>query len=151
MRFRAGDGLTDLVLIPLHMKADFQGTFADHRAREAGALASALDATKRTLKDHDLVLLGDTNITEHREAARKTFVDAGFEDLNAEELQTHWRGGTTDRVFVPVHQPEFTDASFEVMSDDFLKSRGWRPSDFKRALSDHFMVVATIRVQSDDD
>lgn len=151
MKFSLGPGRTDVVLVVVHMKADFQGDFADHRGREAEALVTALDALRRTFNDQDIIILGDTNVTSPGEPAPRAIQAAGFADLNQAGSATHWRGGATDRVFVPTDQPEFESTGFEVMSDEFLASRRWRPSDFKRSLSDHYMVVATVAVRVDDD
>lgn len=151
MKFSLGNGKTDLVLIVVHMKADYQGDFAAHRAEEAETLAGCLPGVRKTLSDQDVVVLGDTNMTRPDEAAEKTMVGAGLHDLNRKAESTHWRGGATDRIFVPEAQPEFAERKFEVMSDRYLEAKRWDPRDFKRRLSDHYMIVATIRVMEDDD
>ncbi len=154
MKFSAGAGKTDFVLCVLHMKADYQGDFAAHRGEEAVALVAALPRMKQEMKDEDIVLLGDTNMTasgSNPEVTEKTLVAAGFVDVNAKAEQTHWRGGATDRIFVPVGQREFAGHTLEIMSDRWLEAKRWTAKDFKRRLSDHYMVVTTIAVGGDDD
>jgi hypothetical protein len=151
MRLRFGDSMTDIALVPLHMKADYDGAFAAHRAEEAAALVEVLPGFAREWSEKDVVMLGDTNVTAPGEAATATLVAAGFVDCNASDQQTHWRGGSMDRAFIPVGQPEFAGHTCEVVSEAYLQHRGWQPRDFKRTLSDHYMVVVTMNVMRDDD
>lgn len=151
MKFSAGEGRTDIVVISVHMKADFQGDFAEHRAEEAAALVNALPAVRKAFKDDDIVIIGDTNCTDGPEPALDALARAGFADLNAAGHQTHWQGGTMDRAFVPKNQPEFASSSFEVLSEAYLGRRGLTPRDFKRGYSDHYLVVSTVQVRPDDD
>lgn len=151
MKFSAGEGKTDFVVVMLHMKADYQGDFAAHRSEEAKALVKALPELKKTFKDSDIVLTGDTNCTAQHEAALMTFESAGFTDLNASAKTTHWRGGFMDRSFVPSDQPEFAGSVFQVGSDAYLKSRKLTPQDYKKRYSDHYLVWSTVKVMPDDD
>jgi predicted extracellular nuclease len=151
VKFNAGAGKTDFVLIVVHMKADFDGDFAKHRDEEAKALAALLPDVRRVFKDEDVVILGDTNMTDDHEAAETTYERAGLKDLNTANAGTHWRGGGTDKIFVPAAQPEFADSAFRVLNHDRVLSRTMSPAAFKRRFSDHYMVTTTVRVQSDDD
>lgn len=151
MKFTAGPGASDFVVISVHMKADFEGTFAAHRREEAQILADALPQVMKTFADRDILLAGDTNVTAAAEPAIQVFTTAGFADLNAANLQTHWRGGFTDRVLAPADQPEFAARSFKVWSDAFLKPRNMDNGDFKRSYSDHFLVFTDIKITNDDD
>ncbi len=158
MKFSTGKGKTDFVMIVLHMKADYNGDFSQHRKEEADALAGALPAVRKKFHDEDILLLGDTNCTGEHEPAIAALEKAGFVDLNSAHKATHWRGGTMDRELVPIGQPEFADAikggpghGFEVMSDTYLRQRSIDAREYKRRYSDHFMVVSTIRIMPDDD
>jgi len=151
MKFSAGPGRTDVVLIVLHMKADYNGDFAAHRREEAAALVRSLPQVRAEFKDEDLVLIGDTNCPRGPEAATRDIEAAGFADLNASALATHWQGGTMDRVFVPADQPEFKRRAFDVLSDSYIRQRSLSPKDFKRRYSDHFMVVTSVDISQDDD
>lgn len=151
MYFTAGDDLTDLGIIVLHMKADYQGDFESHRSEEAAALARAIPAAVSTFRDQDFILIGDANVTDPAESAIATFDKAGFRDTNITALQTHWRGGVMDKVFVPKGQREFAKAEFEVVSDQYLRTKRMSPQDFKTRLSDHYLVVMTMQVLPDDD
>lgn len=151
MKFSCGDKKTDFVLSVVHLKADYDGDFAAHRKEEASALVVALPSVEKSLADRDVVVLGDTNITGKAEPAEGVLAGAGLIDVNTQREATHWRGGTTDRIYVPGEQPEFVAAGCEVISDRWLEAVRWKPTDFKRRLSDHYMVVTTIRIMEDDD
>ncbi len=151
MKFSLGTGKTDFVAIVLHMKADYNGDFAQHRKEEAEALAAALPEVKRATKDQDIVLLGDSNCTGDHEPAIAAFEKSDFIDLNSKLLPTHWRGGTMDRVLSPKSQPEFASHKFDVIGEAYLRRRAMDPRDYKKRFSDHFMVVSEIAVMPDDD
>lgn len=151
VKFSAGAGKTDFVLIVVHMKADFDGDFAKHREEEATALAALLPDVRRVFKDEDVLILGDTNMTDDNEAAEKTYERAALKDLNTANAGTHWRGGGTDKIFVPAAQPEFAASSFRVINHDRVLSRTMSPAAYKRRFSDHYMVSTTVRLQDDDD
>jgi hypothetical protein len=151
VQFSTGAGKTDFAVVVVHMKADYEGDFAAHRNEEAARLAEAIPAVAKAFKDQDVVVLGDTNMTKPNEPAKATIEGAKLVDLNRKAETTHWRGGATDRIFVPVDQPEFADRRFEVMSDRYLDPKRWDPKEFKRRLSDHYMAVTVIKVMPDDD
>lgn len=151
MKFSTGDKKTDFVVIVLHMKADYQGDFAEHRQEEAQALVNALPQVRQVWKDQDIIILGDTNFVQADEPGAKVLVDANFKDLNERKMQTHWRSGAMDRTFTPKGQPEFESSRFDVVSENYLKKRKIKPEDFKRRYSDHYLTVATFKVMNDDD
>ncbi|HPO93928.1 MAG TPA: endonuclease/exonuclease/phosphatase family protein [Phycisphaerales bacterium] len=151
MRFSAGPGRTDLVLIPVHMKADYRGKFESHRAAEAEALAKALPAVRTAFADQDVVVLGDSNAADAGEACIRSLVDAGLIDLNRGNEVTHVAGYTMDRIMPPQGQPEFANSRQRVFSTDYLSKRRLTETDFKTRYSDHFMVLADVRVMPDDD
>jgi endonuclease/exonuclease/phosphatase family metal-dependent hydrolase len=151
MKFTTGKDLSDFVVIVVHMKADYQGDFAAHRAEEAQGLAKVLPKVRETFKDEDIVIIGDTNCVQAVEPAADALVAAGFRDLNSGKLQTHWRGGTMDRAFVPTTQPEFTKSTLTVISDAYLRSKRWRPEDYKRNISDHYPITFELTIAKDDD
>ena len=151
MKFSAGKGKTDFVVVVLHLKADYNGDFAQHRKEEADVLVSALPAVRKQFHDEDILLVGDTNCTGDHEPAIIALEKVGYFDLNASHRATHWRGGSMDRELVPVSQPEFAAHAFEIMSDSYLSKRGIDAREYKRRFSDHFMVVGTIKVMADDD
>jgi hypothetical protein len=146
--FRAGPGLTDFVVIPLHMKSDYGGSFAAQRAAEAAALLADLP---QTVHDGDVILIGDANCAGHAEPAVAALVEGGFVDLNAADQPTHIRYGPLDRAFVPAGQPEFLDRYFEVLRGTYLDARPMSEADFKVHCSDHFMVITRVTVMTDDD
>ena len=148
--FQAGEGHTDFVLVPLHMKSNRGGVerAAKVRAGEARALVAQLESIRQHFQDQDLILLGDTNMLESEEAGLRLFGEADFIDLNAadENTYTSVRYGDSpfDRILVPKGQPEFAESRFGVMTPD-------DPRQHVRRLSDHYLIYTTIRVLADDD
>ncbi len=151
MHFSAGEGLTDFVIIPIHMKSNYGGNFSAHRAEEARELAAALPAVEREFGDRDVVVIGDTNSSAHDDHAITVFELAGLTDLNDDDQITYWRGSALDRILVPMSQPEFANPRFEVFFDDYARARGIDLEEFKVRWSDHLMVVFTLDVMDDDD
>lgn len=149
--FTAGVGLTDFVIIPIHMKSNYGGDFSERRAAEARALAAALPEIESTFADHDVFIIGDTNSPHHTDESIRAFEAAGLIDLNAGDAVTYWRGSSLDRALVPAAQPEFASPGFVVFFDEFAGPRGIDLNDFKVRWSDHRMVVFTLRVMADDD
>jgi len=149
LTFSAGEGLTDFVVIVIHMKSDYGGDFSHHRAEEAVHLVIDLPGV---IQDGDVIIIGDSNCGTHGEPAVAAIeAGGGFIDLNADDTPTHWRYGALDRAFVPEDQPEFADRYFEVFSDSFFNAHGLSPEEFKVNYSDHFMVITQVTVIPDDD
>lgn len=148
MRFSAGSGKTDFVIVPLHLKSNYQGDFAVQRGEEAQLIRAGI---ARGVGDLDIILAGDFNCGVHTEPAIQTLREAGFVDLNAGDASTHTRYGALDRILVPADQPEFQQRQFAVFREAFLSSRRLSDEDFKIGWSDHFMVTTDVRVMPDDD
>lgn len=149
--FTAGDGMTDFVIIPVHMKSNYGGDFSARRAHEAQALGTALPEVRATFRDQDVFVIGDTNSPHHADESIMAFEHAGLTDLNHDDDITYWRGSALDRALVPADQPEFASPRFEVFFDRYAEENGISVEDFKVRWSDHRMVVFTLRVMPDDD
>src|SRR5215212_1057373 len=151
VKFSFGNGKTDIVVIPLHMKANTDPEPIPVRKREAEArsLVAQLPAVRQAMRDSDIVLIGDTNFLRANEAAPQAFRTAGFRDFNAEDESTHLGGGPFDRVYVPANQPEFTNQDQLVFDTEFMQPRNLSRPAFQRRFSDHFMIVARVRVLAD--
>ncbi|MCI0681377.1 MAG: hypothetical protein L0Y71_04670 [Gemmataceae bacterium] len=153
VQFLAADKKTDFVVIPLHMKANKlkaskkeKKKVLDQRREEAESLRDALADVKKSFKDDDIILLGDTNCLGADEAAVKVLVAGGFVDLNESDFSTYALSKTApfDRIFVPGSQPEFQNCrQYTLVPTD--------QRDHDRRLSDHFMVVTLIKIMDDDD
>lgn len=153
VKLSAGDKKTDFVVIPLHMKANKlkatkkqKKAIVDQRKEEALTLSAALATVKQTFTDDDIILLGDTNCLSTDEPAIKAFVAAGFVDLNADDFSTYALSKTApfDRILAPQDQPEFASSrQYTLVPAD--------QRDHDRRLSDHFMVVALVKIVDDDD
>lgn len=147
--YRPQSGMTDFAVVVLHMKADYQGDFADHREVEAELLAAAIPSIRSNI-DKDIILIGDANCKGHSEGAVQRFVQAGFKDLNQGDQATHWRFGPLDRAMVP-NRPVFSNARFTVARETFLQNRNIDDTEFKKRFSDHFLISFRIAVVADDD
>ncbi len=146
--FTAGDGLTDFVVIPIHMKAG-AGDNSERRRGEAEELVADLP---HAFQDGDILIIGDSNCSNTNEPAIKVLGEAGFVDLNQRDTATYWTGvAPLDRAFVPADQPEFKKRSFAVWGKPYMARRRMEPADFARRLSDHMMVITSITVMADDD
>lgn len=168
MKFSAGPGLTDIVVVPIHLKSNIGGeATAQVRAHETELLVQGLAQLPASLRDGDTVILGDSNLLSADEPAARVLKEAGWRDCNARDVGTHlsFRAGEKrapfDRIFVPQRQPEFADTcpASGVGRDprDFkvIKPQEWvadiLPSQFRARLSDHLLVRTTLCVMKDDD
>jgi hypothetical protein len=80
------------------------------------------------------------------------YTAAGFRDLNADDLKSwikssRFDAAPFDRVLVPDDQPEFRDARLTVFKNHHLNDE----IEFRKKCSDHYMVVADVKVMEDDD
>lgn len=149
MKFATGEGKTDLVIIPVHMKSNYGGKkeAKKQRAEEAEQLTEALEAVRNYFSDEDIVIIGDTNILESKEDAVKAYFKAGLKDLNYDDEPTMAMGDAPfDRAFIPDNQPELRQQKVRVFRPGWLS-----PKQFRKDLSDHFMVTIKVRIQPDDD
>jgi hypothetical protein len=146
--FSTGQGMTDLVVIPIHMKAYDDEASARQRTLEATELTQAL---AQAVSDPDTLIIGDSNCHNGEEQALKVYADAGFVDLNKRNQPTHIGGPPLDRVFVPEGQPEFAKHYFQVFSKPYLARRRLKPNSFHERYSDHYMVITTVQAGVDDD
>jgi predicted extracellular nuclease len=159
MKFSAGQGMTDLVVIPVHFKSNraaFAGQdTAAQRDLEAEMLLAALPQVRaRFGGDEDVVVLGDTNVLNKDEEAVAAFRAARFVDLNAADQPTYVSGqfqNPFDRAFVPdaagnPQAQEFAQAGLDVFKHPPLSA-----AQYRRAISDHRMIRITLAVLADDD
>jgi len=153
MKFSTGADTTDFVVINVHMKSNFRGSTegAERRKIEAEELKAHLGKVQAQFSDKDIIILGDMNTLKGSETAVQTLLEAGFRDLNANDLATYIaRTGTDygtlalDRILVPLEQPEFLDS----------RQYGINVSDsqeFRDQVSDHLLILTSIKVSKDDD
>lgn len=158
-KFSFGSGKTDLIVVPVHLKANTGGVvFDDHREDEVDELLAKLPGViaAKFPGEADVVVLGDTNILKASEdaVAKLTGSPFGFKDLNKLDVDTYAKPGNTpfDRIYVPAGQDEFKFSKLRVVGMPVAQGRGIEDEkEFVRRLSDHFMVTTTVRVLDDDD
>ena len=148
IKFKFDNSKNDVVVIPVHLKANVGSNASVQRRREATALVNALDKVRDRFDDQDIIILGDTNILKNTEAAVTKFESAGFVDLNNNDRSTTvgGNGAPFDRAFVRGDQPEFSILKFDV-----FKPAETNASEFGIKFSDHYMVRMVVRVMNDDD
>lgn len=168
IKFSAGEGLTDWVVVPVHMKSNTDGEHTiEARKYEAELLVSGLEALRPQHGDLDVIVLGDTNMLASSEPAGAILSQAGLRDCNKTDLGTHLpykkgdKGAPFDRVFLNSNRPS-TAKSCPVTgtgsgSMDFKVFRpgeweaGTSNRDFKKLLSDHQLIRVGLCVGKDDD
>lgn len=158
MKFSAGKGKTDFVVVPVHLKSNRPAVPGQDvvklREVEAGMLLAALADLAARFADEDIVVLGDTNVMKATEAAVGKFTAAGFADLNAADVPSYGAGSNRkpfDRAFVPnaagnAAAKEFADPRFDVFEHPALSA-----ADYRKKVSDHRMIRLTVGVSADDD
>jgi endonuclease/exonuclease/phosphatase family metal-dependent hydrolase len=156
VKFSFGQDRTDVVVIVLHMKANRRQDNEPNlrrRAAEARELVRVLPVVREHFDDRDVVLIGDSNILDTNEASSRVYIDAGFRDLNSEDEPTFVSddGAPFDRTYVPTDQSEFTGVDQVVFDTEFLGPNNLSRQQYRRRFSDHFMIVAELRVRDDDD
>lgn len=140
--------LTDFVVVSLHMKSNVgkRNVVMLTRANEVRELMEKRAIIEDHFEEEDLIFLGDTNCKSRHEDAVKNFVDAGFEDLNADDISTYYKGSSApfDRIFVPNGR-----RAFDYSRQYILRSAS--PLAHDLYLSDHYMIKTSIVVRRDDD
>lgn len=158
MKFSAGAGKADLVVIPVHLKSNrpaFPGQNVVHqRVVEARMLLAALAAVQQKFDDEDIVILGDSNVMKADEATISEFTSAAYVDLNAADLLTYGTAGSGkpfDRAFVPSTLGNPEAGEFENSKLDVFMHPAMNAAEFRKKVSDHRMIRITVDVSSDND
>ena len=147
VKFSVGRGMTDVVMIPIHMKCCLA---ADQREEEARTLVAALPALRSYFRDDDVFMIGDANMFNGDEGGGRVYGGAGFADLNEGDRATHVQGFPFDRVYVPP-QPEFEGSRLGVFGTEFTRPRGLKWKEFQERYSDHLLIWIDVPVMPDDD
>ncbi|WP_299519096.1 endonuclease/exonuclease/phosphatase family protein [Winogradskyella sp.] len=150
IKFSAGEGKTDFAVVSLHMKANTGSPYIDRKKRHAEVmtLLDELSNIKKTVKEEDIIFLGDTNCKGRSEDAIRAFVEAGFDDLNEDDTTTYVKGNSApfDRIFVPRTEQSKT---FKYSRQYVMKASDHLAHD--KYLSDHYVIKTSIKVRTDND
>jgi predicted extracellular nuclease len=157
-----GSGKSDVVFIPIHLKSNRNDVdksdkkFTEkQRLAEVEAFVANLPSLKEHFKDDDIVILGDSNFLAPEDGSPKVLAEAGFTDLNSQDVGTTaaWGQGYSsapfDRIFVSSQQPEFAKSSQTVHKTKNGTDNEIR--DYKKRFSDHYLVSCVIEIGNDDD
>lgn len=147
VKFSAGNGLTDLIVIPIHMRCCLD---VELRRMEAERLVAALPTLQGTLRDPDVIIIGDANLWNHDEPAGRVYRKSGLRDLNQRDRATHTEGIPFDRAFV-TDTPEFRDVTMQVFDAEYTRVRGVSVGRFKERFSDHYLIRVPVTVRPDED
>lgn len=165
LKLSAGQGRSDFLFVPLHLKANGNAPSEAQRELEAHLIVKGLEAVRAEQDERDVILLGDTNMLSSAEPAARVFSEYGLRDCNAADQGTWLGAGTAysdapfDRIFVMRDQPE-TERTCVAMAEGEMPFDVVRPGDwvagmdalaFRQRLSDHQIVRTTIAIGPDDD
>lgn len=135
-----------VVVVPLHMKSNYDGAGYGKkvRQREAKQLASQLKAIQSHFKDPSLILIGDTNCLDANEKAIEEFESNGLVDLNGRDAATYpgYGGSPFDRALVAEGRPEFRYTRQYVLQSSDM-------SLHDKYLSDHYMIKISVKLYVD--
>lgn len=173
-KFSAGPGLTDFIVVPVHLKANPEPEPTDIPSENPAIEARLYEAelikqglSKLADRDGDVIIAGDSNMLSASEPVSTVFSSMGLKDCNARDLGTHitFKKGEKpapfDRIFVMKDQTETKQTcpnngkgtnrlDFKIVRpSDWVA--GARNSDFRNKLSDHQLVRTGLCVQKDDD
>lgn len=142
VHFSTGDNGVDFVVVPISLQGDLgPGDHVAHRVTEATILAQKLPSIREHAGSPNLILAGDFGMPRITETTHRLLTDAGLRDLNASDLPSKLNGVSDDRVFVPASGPVFSG----VHGLEQVTMPGFSDEQFRRRLSDHFMMVFTLR------
>lgn len=146
-KFSAGSGRTDIVLIPVQLepKSRESDCLAGTRGEQAQALAGLIQRVRTHFADDDIVVIGDTECIRDDTETLTAFEAERSLDLKAGDVVAFTSGQSPyNRVMVPALQPEFTSTRSYTVIEAEGPSRD-------TVMSDHFVLLAPIRVMADDD
>jgi len=147
-QFSAGPGLTDIVVMPVQLepKNPEAACYSGARGEEAENLPARIEMVRSQFGDDDIVVIGDTDCLRDDPSAVATLAtdDEGL-ILPVGNVDAFAAGrGTYNQVMVPRSQPEFQFTRvYELTQADGFSSVSH--------LSDHFLLLAPIKVMRDDD
>lgn len=142
-----GNETRSLVVIPVHMKSNYDGEWKGRqvRQREADVLAGQLGAVRDHFDDESLIVIGDTNILDRGERAIDHFQEGGLRDLNGGDAATYpgYGGSPFDRAFVAEGRDEFKYTRQYVLQSTNSK-------EHDKYLSDHYMIKISVKLYVDE-
>lgn len=166
VKLSAGEGKSDFLFVPLHLKANSgKGTEAQ-RELEVHLILKGLQAVRSREGEDDVVLMGDTNMLSTDEPGARLLKHHGMRDCNGSDLDTwlttdnRFTNAPFDRIFVMSDQPETRlscgmEAADPSMRFDVVTPTEWiaglSTPAFRQRLSDHQMVRTSVCIGPDDD
>lgn len=166
VKLSAGEGKSDFLFVPLHLKANSGKSTEVQRELEVHLILKGLQAVRSREGEDDVVLMGDTNMLSTNEPGARLLKDSGMRDCNSSELATwlttdeRFTNAPFDRIFVMSDQPETRGSCVMEAADPSLRFdvmtpaewiTGLDPQAFRQRLSDHQMVRTSVCIGADDD
>jgi hypothetical protein len=146
MKFSTGKN--DFVLIPVHTHASaLPDADISHRVHEVRLLAGQLDDVRKHFDDSDIILAGDFNTAGSNETTVVILEKQNLRDANSGDELTYISGAPFDRIFITKDQPEFP----KTQQIKRVPWPGISLDEFRRRLSDHYLITLDMRIMNDDD
>jgi hypothetical protein len=146
MKFSTGKN--DFVLIPVHTHSSaLPDADISHRVHEVRLLAGQLDDVRKHFDDKDIILAGDFNTSGSNETTVVILEKQNLRDANSSDELTYISGAPFDRIFVSKDQPEFP----KTQQIKRVPWPGISLDEFRRRLSDHYLITLDMRITGDDD
>lgn len=165
VKLSAGEGKSDFLFVPLHLKANSGKTSEAQRELEVHLILKGLESVRAETGENDVILLGDTNMLNADEPGAHLLAANGLRDCNSADLGTwltteaRFADAPFDRIFVMGDQPETqatcTQATAGALAFSVVTADDWIPGmdaeTFRQRLSDHQMVRTAVCIGADDD
>lgn len=166
VKLSAGEGKSDFLFVPLHLKANSgKGNTEAQRELEVHLILKGLEPVIAKQGEHDLIMMGDTNMLSTEEPGIKLLQAYGMKDCNSADVGTwltteeRFSDAPFDRFFVMRDQPETQGIcnadSQGPMAFNVMTPGDWEPGmdakTFRERLSDHQMIRTSLCIGADDD
>jgi len=134
-----------VIPVQLEPKSRQSDCLAGKRGEQSRGLAALIRNVRIHFSDDDVVVIGDTECVRDDAEAAAEFATERSLDFEVGDVAAFARGqGQYNRVMVPTQQAEFEPTRMYTLTEAEGQSAD-------RPFSDHFLVLAPIRVMADDD
>ncbi|WP_313203168.1 endonuclease/exonuclease/phosphatase family protein [Pseudomonas sp.] len=166
VKLSAGQGKSDFLFVPLHLKANGGKGTELQRELEVHLILKGLESVRSQEAEDDVILMGDTNMLSTHEPGARLLKSKGMRDCNSSEQATwlttdeRFTDAPFDRIFVMSDQPEtrgscVMETADPSMAFDVVTPGDWIPDlsaqAFRQRLSDHQMIRTSLCIGPDDD
>ncbi|PVZ43785.1 hypothetical protein [Pseudomonas sp. CC120222-01a] len=166
VKLSAGQGKSDFLFVPLHLKANGGKNTEVQRELEVHLILKGLETVRSREGEDDVILMGDSNMLSTNEPGARLLKSKGMRDCNSSEQATwlttdeRYTDAPFDRIFLMSDQPETSGSCVMETADpsmafDVVAPGDWIPGlsaqAFRQRLSDHQMIRTSVCIGPDDD